>query len=101
MTVVGEANIQRGAWNEDAVIPIVSRRTQSEDESSTGPERTDTLLANFPEHREVGSNNADADFRIAFYAEECLVGNVLERPGAFCSPGCDPLCRGIRIRWGR
>ena len=98
MSVVGEANFQRGGWNEDAVTPIVSRRTQSEDESSTAPERTDTLLANFPEHREVGSNDADADSRVAFDVEECLVGDVLERPGAFCSPGCDPLCRGIRIR---
>ena len=57
------------------------------------------MKANFPERRGVGSDDVDVDSGIACDAEEFPVGEVLERPGAFRSPGWDPLWRVIGIRW--
>ena len=91
VAVIGEANIQRGVWNTDALVLIVSRRKQSKVVISTVPERTEIFLANLPERRVVGYNDFDADFRIVFDAEVCSIGDVLEHPEAVFFLGWDPL----------
>ena len=100
VTVVGEANVQRGVWNEDAVILIVSRCGQSEVESSTVPERIGIFRSrpNLPERRGAAYNEVDTGSRPACGTEELPAADILQRPEAVFFLGCDPLQRGIRIR---
>ena len=88
----GDANVQRGTWNSDAIamILIVSRRRQSEVESPAVPESFRSR-ANFPSRRGVGYNDFDTASGIVCGAEEPPAGDVLQHPEASFAPGCDPL----------
>ena len=102
VTVTGEANVQQGAWNKDAAIPIVSRCRQSEAESSTVPERTGTWRSrlNLPSHcREGGYIEFDTGSGLVCSTERFRVNDALDHPGAVSFLYSDPLWRGIRIRW--
>ena len=98
-----DANSQFGVFGKDPAILIVSRRRQSEVESSTLPVRIGTFpfTLDSPERRGVDSNEPGEDSGLAIDAEVFSVGDVLECPAAAFFPGCYPLWRGIRIRYGR
>ena len=86
----------------DAAIPIVSKRRQSEVESSTVPERTGTWRSglNLPSHcREGGYNEFGTGSGLVCSAERFPVDDALDYPGAVAFLYSDPLWRGIRIRW--